>query len=371
MAAQMTEPLTDVPFVNTYKEFLQAEGIPVYTGFTIRDLKTIELGPWRRKGGRGAYLNLDGTGGTNDAFISEIPAGGKLNTERHMFEELVYVLDGRGSTSIWYDERQKVSFEWATGSLFSIPLNASFQHFNGQGEHSARLFSVTDAPVIINLFHNLQFVFNCPFQFEDRFAGQSDYFNGSGKRYNDCVLETNFVPDTLSMDLFPNPGRGRDNMGVMFELAHNTMCAHISEFPVGTYKKAHRHGPGAHVVVLSGKGYSLLWPVGGQPQRVEWGPGSLLVPPDGWYHQHFNAGATPARYLAMRWGSRKFNTGGVFTPDAHLTDVDVNQGGLQIEYADEDRSVHELFENHLAEAGATCRMKATIPWCAGSMPAGS
>ncbi|HLY65147.1 MAG TPA: ethanolamine ammonia lyase-activating protein [Chloroflexota bacterium] len=365
MAIEAAQPLTDMPFVNFYKEFVKSEGIPVYTGFAIEDLKSLELGQWARKGGRGAYINLDGTGGTNDAFVTEIPAGGALNVERHMFEELVYVLDGRGSTSTWYSEDKKISFEWSAGSVFSIPLNAYFQHFNGEGSQPARLFSVSSGPLIISLFHNLKFVFDNPFVFDDRFSGQGDFFSATGKRYNDCVLETNFVPDTHNMELYPNPGRGRDNLGVMFEIADNTMCAHISEFPVGTYKKAHRHGPGAHVIILSGQGYSQLWPVGGEKKYVPWGPGSVLVPPDGWFHQHFNGGATRARYLALRWGSRKYNTGGALTPDAHLTDVDVNQGGLQIEYDGEDPSVHQLFESHLAKAGATCRMRRTSKGCTG------
>ncbi len=143
----------------------------------------------------------------------------------------------------------------------------------------------------------------------------------------------------------------------MFEFANNTLCAHISEFPVGTYKKAHRHGPGAHVIILHGEGYSLLWPDGApESTDVPWRPGTMFVPPGMWWHQHFNTGPTPARYLAIRWGGAKWKV-------AHYLDiqgVDKSQkdGGNQIEYEDQDPRVHRAFVERCAARGVTVRMDA-------------
>jgi mannose-6-phosphate isomerase-like protein (cupin superfamily) len=364
-AAPQTEDLPQMERLNPYSRYQESEGVPIYRGFAVDDLRTLELAHWARKGANGAFVNLEGTGGTNDAYVLEIPPRGQTNVQRHIYEEMVYVLDGNGSTSVWYDENRKVSFEWGKGSLFAIPLNAQYQHFNGSGSKAARYLAVTDAPTIISLFHNLKFVFENPFTFDDRFGGESNYFNGEAKRYQRRILETNFVPDADGMELYAWAERGAGGRITLFELAGNTMAAHISEFPVGTYKKAHRHGPGAHVIILNGQGYSLLWPEGADRKEVTWKPGTVVVPPENWFHQHFNSGATPTRYLALRWGSKRYDTGGAFSSDTMRVDISVKDGGLQIEYPDEDREIHRIFEDHLHKAGATCRMKSMVPWCTG------
>jgi hypothetical protein len=126
--------------------------------------------------------------------------------------------------------------------------------------------------------------------------------------------------------------------------------AHISEFPIGTYKKAHRHGPGAHIVLLGGEGYSLLWQRDFADRvRVDWRENALFVPPPYWFHQHFNVGSSPARYLAIRWGSPKRRLDHSYDK----INQDRRDDGGQIEYDDQDPTVHELFVEECARRGVT------------------
>ena len=351
-----------------YDEFQASEGIPIVTGFAVQDLRSVEVAPWARLECRGAYINLDGTGGTNDAYVAEIEPGKRMAPERHLFEKNIYVLDGRGATLVGDDPNSRTSFEWKRGSVFSVPINVWHQHMNGSGSEPARFLAVTTAPLVMNYFHNDDFIFNNSFVFEDRMAAQRQFqgegtmFTGNSGRVN--VWETNFIPDIETFTTFTWKERGAGGASVMFELADNTQAAHVSQFPVGTYKKAHRHGPGAHVIIISGEGFSLLWPQDGGPrnrmERVDWKVGSMVVPPTNWFHQHFNGGTEPARYLALRWGSQKhgFSLGSAGEGEA---DVSVKLGGAQIEYEDEDPIVHDMFAETLARAGGESQMGEFIP----------
>lgn len=347
-------PANEFGFRSAYEEFQEREKIPVITGFFVEDVRKVELAPWERMGGLGAYLNLEGSEGVNDSYICEIPPGKSLKPQRHMFEELIFVVSGRGATTVWGDGTQKQTFEWQEGSLFSPPLNTWYQHFNGQGNQPVRFLAMTNAPTVMNLFHNLDFVFQCDYRFTDRYDGQEGYFSGQGKEMADKLWDTNFVGDVRSFELKNRPERGANGLGILFELANNLMSAHISEFPVGTYKKAHRHGPGAHVIVLRGQGYSLLWPETEEFRRYDWHEWSLFVPPEKWFHQHFNTGREPARYLALKpFSSRKYPG----LSKQFGTSEDVKKGGDQIEYADENSRIRKMFESELAKRSVTSRME--------------
>src|SRR5438045_6728662 len=113
-----------------YRRFVQKEGIPVYEGGAI-DVNKVELKPWKRVGALGAYIFLEGTAGTVDAWVAEIPPGGQTNPERHIFEEQTLVLAGKGRTQVWQgDPKNTLTFEWEKGAVFPSPLNAWHRHIN-------------------------------------------------------------------------------------------------------------------------------------------------------------------------------------------------------------------------------------------------
>jgi mannose-6-phosphate isomerase-like protein (cupin superfamily) len=352
-----------------YAEWQRREGVPSVGGFYVADVNRLELHPWERKGGAGVFLNLEGTGEINDTHVVEIRPGGRSEPERHLYEEMVYVVAGHGSTRVTVGGRSQ-TFEWGPGSLFAIPLNAEYQHFNGSGLEPARYMAVTNAPTIIRLFHNLGFVLDNPYDFTDRYdGGDSSYFDAGGELselWDRKFWTTNFIPDVRRHELHARPDRGAGGTNVSLEFADNTMGAHISEFPVGTYKKAHRHGPGAHVVILDGVGFSTLWEgVDGEVTRCDWAPGAIVVPPENWFHQHFNTGSAPARYLALKFAGKKYkqSVGAPGLPEG--SSVSLKDGGWQIEYDDEDPAVHQMFEAELHRHGATCRMRRLVPGCTG------
>jgi mannose-6-phosphate isomerase-like protein (cupin superfamily) len=113
------QPMSD------YDRFMVSEGLPVFRGVGIRRVQDLPLVAWPRMGGRGSYIQLHGTEGKWGCYVVEVPAAGALNVEKHIYEEIYLVVEGRGSTEVWVEDGGKRHvFEWQAGSLFSIPVNA-------------------------------------------------------------------------------------------------------------------------------------------------------------------------------------------------------------------------------------------------------
>ena len=90
---------------------------------------------------------------TVDAYMQIIPPGSRSGRHRHLAEECLYVLEGRGydlhqdcdveitDTYHWKPQDEIKRFEWEAGDVIYIPPNTIHQHFNADPEQPLRLIS--------------------------------------------------------------------------------------------------------------------------------------------------------------------------------------------------------------------------------------
>jgi len=341
-----------------YLDWCAGEGVPVVEAFAV-NLHDVETAPWARIGADAAFVHLEGRGDFMSIFVIDLPPGGRTTPQRHLYEEVIYVLEGQGSTTIEVDGESH-TFEWGRNSLFALPLNARYRHFNGSGRERARLVSANSLTIMLNIFHEPAFIFDNAAEFPDR-MGKPGYFEGDGERIETqpgrFMWETNFVADVANFKLEGWEKRGGRSSNMRFALADGVIHVHTSEMAVGTYKKGHRHGPDFHVLLLSGTGYSLFWYEGDRDfRRVDWAPGVVFAPVDNIFHQHFNTGRDPARYLPFALGSLRYPLVEAKKQIFLGVDVDVKKGGNQIEYTDQDPRIHATFLEELAKNGVESLM---------------
>ena len=343
------------PRKKPYQTWFEREGLELVSGYAVDDLGALSLGYWERLGCAASYVHLEGGNGYVGALVGEIPPGGQTKPIHHMFEAQVLILRGSGVSQFWVtdDKSKALTLEWRRGSVFSPPLNVWYQLFNGSGSEPVRFAAVSNAPMIANIYRNSDFIFNTPYHFADRFDGRDNYFSSEFEKSEEEDTSVNFIPDVYAVPLTSHEERGRGYSRLGISLSGNAMAGHIGSFAVGTYKKIHRHGGGAQVIVLGGTGYSVMWPAEGDPERdlvrADWHAGSLVVPPENWYHSHFNTGPEPARVLALRRGFRGLG------PDWYST-ISSREGGHQLEYEDEPPNIRPMYEAELAKRGVTLQM---------------
>jgi len=349
-----------------YERFMEKEGIPVVEGFGVTDVRNIQLKSWKRLGCDGAYLQLRGLEGITGVYVGKLGVGASTQPERHLYEKVIFILQGEGVAEIQQRDRVPQNIQWRADSLFSPPMNTLHRLMNYSNE-PALFLAITTAPMALDHYHNEQFVFNSDFSFNDRYDAEQNYFEPRHERYlatnnRQWIWETNFIPDVRKAQIDAQEQKGTGVNLTQFEISNNTLIGHLAEWPVGRYHKAHFHGGGAVLVILRSEGYSLMWPnhlgtrpyengFGDEVVRVDWVPGSVFSPPTNWFHQHFNTGAEPALQLALRCGSQKFPLGirvaairaGVYTS--------VKQGGTLIEYEDEDPAIRATYETELGKKG--------------------
>ena len=352
------------------------KGIPVFRGIGISSVANLPLHDWKRRGGRGHFIQLYGTETKWGCYVVEVPPGGALNPEKHMYEEIFLVVEGRGTTEIWQDgDTKKHIFEWQKGSMFSIPINARYRLVNA-ASGGALLLSGNTAPNVLNSLNNVGAVFDNSYVFRDRFSGADDYFKPKDDIEPDPVRglamrRTNFIPDVVNCDLPLDNRRSVGYRRVEPFMTDNQFYFWIAQHENGRYSKAHAHTSAAVLICLKGKGYTYSWPERHGPtpwkdgntdemMRLDYGPfGIVTAAPGGarWYHQHFSVSKDPFRLSAWFGPHNPGRDPGA--PGAKHTDytaIDLDKGGTAIPYWMEDPYLRKEFEETLRVNGVECRM---------------
>ncbi len=91
---------------------------------------------------------------TVDAYMLVIPPGSRSGKHRHLAEECLYVLEGKGydlhqdcdveitDTYHWKPQEEIQRFSWQAGDIIYIPPNTIHQHFNADPDRPLRLMSI-------------------------------------------------------------------------------------------------------------------------------------------------------------------------------------------------------------------------------------
>ena len=84
-------------------------------------MNKLQLAPSARLGGSGAYVKLDGTDELTGLYVHEIPPGLTLEPERHLYEEVIYVLSGQGRAEYWREDTGRIHLDWQAGQHLREP----------------------------------------------------------------------------------------------------------------------------------------------------------------------------------------------------------------------------------------------------------
>lgn len=339
-----------------YDLWIKTLELPVHGGYFVDDIRTLELGWWEERKCSAAILTLAGQEGVSEVRVSEVPAGKSTAPVYMTLDEIVYIADGRGMTTITSPSGVTKNFEWQKHSLFILPRHHTHQFSSLQGDRPARLLHYNSLPMAMTLLPDPDFFFNAKYADETRLNGRNgeEFYSeakvmaGDSSDARGAYWVGNFFPDMRVWDnLIPFKGRGAGGHVVWIRYPGAPLWNHMSVFPAQSYKKAHRHGPGTLIVIPAGEGFSYMWPEGEEKVFIPWHEASVFVPPNRWFHQHFNVGEGPGRYLAFH------SPRGTRGNTERVTDTARDQ----IEYPQEDPIVRQTFEAEMAKRG----MKSAMP----------
>ena len=244
-----------------------------------------------------------------DVAIVEIPAGGQLPVHRHLAEEMVYIISGQGSTTIWNQANgKKEKYNWKEGDYLSPTLNAWHQHANASTSAPSRILLITSTPLIKNLFKSDALVTSVDYSFQERWekslAQKPEYF-GDVQEGADAVRMKvgHLLPDLPGRKL---EERRKGVLGITITPEGDMAQNHIMEMEVREYLNSEENSPGHRhawetvYFIIGGDGFAMLGRQGEPERRLDWKSGDLFVVEANEYHLHRARAGGTARVVQVK-----------------------------------------------------------------------
>jgi hypothetical protein len=278
--SETMHPDLDTKFmVDPYLNWVKAEGALIHEGAAL-DLLALDVKPWARFGMKGAVCHIDGRCDYLTAFLFALEAGQSSAPVRHTYEDVFYVLSGNGETQITFSDGHEITIEWGEKKLFAVPINATALHTAGSS--GARFVALSDFRYLMGLYRNEAFLF-----------GNTSPLHGRQKRAVDAGLVVDPMQAPFSADeLMP------------LALADLSVGIDLTTISAKSSTLARRQMQGRHILGVDGQGFSLSFSnQTSDIRRIDWRHGILFGLKGMQFHQHFNAGAAPARLIGVELGS--------------------------------------------------------------------
>jgi len=243
-----------------------------------------------------------------DTTLVELPPGGQLAPHKHLAEELIYIVSGKGYTTMWREgaTSRAERYDWAAGDVLSPSLNVWHEHVNASSTEPARFLSMTSTPLTKNLFGNAaEFVSSSDFVFEDRWnkgaqQKKPEFVDGEWGGSPDALVMAvgHHFPDMINVKLMPREGNNSSGLNVRPSgdegpsMAGNRLFEWQNrEWESPGFTHYHRHPWEVVYVCIKGEMHSKITrvadPVEGklEPERkLSWKEGDLMIVEANEYH---------------------------------------------------------------------------------------
>jgi quercetin dioxygenase-like cupin family protein len=238
-----------------------------------------------------------------DVTLIEIPPGGQMAPHRHLAEEMVYIVSGKGYTTMWTKSgERKERYDWTEGDMLSPTLNAWHQHVNASPDTPARYLSLTTEPLTRNVFPNPAFLSTSDFVFDERWKQSI----AQQPEYTPVGTDAEVVRMRVGHHLPNLPGREmrerrKDVLGLTIRAEGDMAGNRIMEWEVREYQSENAKSPGHRhfwetvYYIIDGEGYAVLQREGEEAaRRVNWTKGDLFIVEANEFHEHrANKGSSP------------------------------------------------------------------------------